>query len=664
MSGPVCPQCGSALVQSGGTSASCPVCAATGGTGGAGTSSQPGNASGSGLLDMLDQLEQSAATSPSSPPPAGPVPTNPVGPFAVPGSPGSGQAWPAAGGAVGGSAASSGQPLWLWAAVGLAALSLVGMVAGMVVLSLKDSPQANRSVAKATPDESEQPSSPDSQTPSESPASSAESKQPAASAPSPTGASAQGTNAGKQTLPSGTTAPGLSAGPVPGGRSAPMGVPSQVPSVPGQPPSPSPAGPNSGQSAPPGGSAIPGVPNPGSIPSSDVPGEPGNIPGAPGSLPVPGTSPGAGPFPPEMVPGAGGPGAGSGRAKLRQGDFASRNRKIRRKVLRESGGDERTEQAVQDALQWLAENQRRNGSWTLNRGRNAGERKKADNAATGLALMAFLGAGHTPRSGKYSKNVRRGLHFLLKKMDRKTGSLRDPGGNMYSHGICATALCEIYGMTKDRGLRAPAQAAINYIVYAQDPQGGGWRYGPRQPGDTSVVGWQLMALKSAKLAGLHVPEQTIQKAVAFLDSVQTEQGAYYGYLAEKNQRKPATTAVGLLCRFYTGWDPHAPPFAKGVQYLLQVQSGQLREPYFFYYAAQVMYQYGGKEWDTWNEKMKNFLLETQEKEGYQKGSWYFDSWTGKQGGRLYCTAMACMTLQVYYRYSPMARYHGGEENSP
>ncbi len=658
MSGPVCPRCGSALVQLSGSSAQCPVCTATGGAGPGG----PESAGGAGLLQGLDQLQQPASSSPASAGAGSPFPANPVQPLAVSGNPGSPQAWPAAAGTAG---ASSGQPVWLWVAVALAGISLVGMAVGMVVLSLRDSSPKDRSVAQTTSDDPAPSSSQDTQKPPPSSDSSEKPKQAAASGPPPGDASAPGTGAGTQPSSPGAMFPGLPGGAAPGAGSVPMGASSQKPGVPDQPPLPFPGGANPGQPGPPAGSAIPGVPGPGGAQPPGVPEGPatvpGNIPGAPGSFPMPGSPPDAGSFPPGAVPGAS-PGVGSKGAKLREGDFASRNRKIRRKVLRESGGDERTEQAVQDALKWLAENQRRNGSWTLNRGRNPGERKKADNAATGLALMAFLGSGHTPRSGRYSKNVRRGLHFLLKKMDRKTGSLRDPGGNMYSHGICATALCEIYGMTKDPGLRAPAQAAVNYIVFAQDPQGGGWRYGPRQPGDTSVVGWQLMALKSAKLAGLHVPEQTIQKAVAFLDSVQTQQGAFYGYLAEKNQRKPATTAIGLLCRFYTGWDPHDPPFAKGVQYLLQTQPSHLREPYFFYYAAQVMYQYGGKEWDSWNEKMKKFLLETQEKEGYQKGSWYFDSWTGKQGGRLYCTAMACMTLQVYYRYSPMARYHHGEQD--
>ena len=339
---------------------------------------------------------------------------------------------------------------------------------------------------------------------------------------------------------------------------------------------------------------------------------------------------------------------------IKQG-FKGRSRKQRAQRARQSGGDERTERAVEEALRWLARRQRSNGSWSFAGVKDAGKRVRANNAATGLALLAFLGAGYTQKEGKYQKVVRKGLYYLIKEMDRKTGSLRDPQGNMYSHGICATALCEAYGMTKQQSLRAPAQMAVNFIIYAQDPNGGGWRYSPRQPGDTSVLGWQMMALKSAAMAGLAVPQQTVAKAIKFLDSVQSEQGAFYGYTADKSQRKPATTAVGLLCRMYTGWSLEEPALAKGVKYLLQVQDSQRNEPYFFYYAAQVMHHYGGKEWDQWNEKMKEYLLATQVKEGGHRGSWFFPSWTGKEGGRLYCTAMACMTLEVYYRYSPIYR---------
>ena len=136
------------------------------------------------------------------------------------------------------------------------------------------------------------------------------------------------------------------------------------------------------------------------------------------------------------------------------------------------------------------------------------------------------------------------------------GDLSYDQGVMYGHGLASIALCEAYGMTKDTGLAEPAQQAVNFIVYAQDPTGGGWRYTPHQPGDTSVLGWQLMALKSAHMAYLIVPPKTIKGADHFLDTMQTESGAAYGYVRPE---RPSTTAIGLLCRMYLGWKHDAPP---------------------------------------------------------------------------------------------------------
>jgi hypothetical protein len=185
-------------------------------------------------------------------------------------------------------------------------------------------------------------------------------------------------------------------------------------------------------------------------------------------------------------------------------------------LVKGGGGNEASEQAVAMALKWLAEHQFADGSWSFDhttcprcRGqcRNPGDIPEARNGATGMALLPFLGAGQTHRTGKYKDQVRAGLYYLVKhmKVSPKGGSLNESGGNMYSHGICAIALCEAYAMTHDKDLYAPAQLALNFIAYAQDPVGGGWRYKPRDRGDTSVVGWQIMALKSGHMAYLRVP---------------------------------------------------------------------------------------------------------------------------------------------------------------
>jgi hypothetical protein len=208
-------------------------------------------------------------------------------------------------------------------------------------------------------------------------------------------------------------------------------------------------------------------------------------------------------------------------------------------------------------------------------------------------------------------------------------------------------------MTKDTRLKGPAQSAIDFIVSAQDPAGGGWRYEPRQRGDTTVTGWQIMALKSAQSAGLAVPEMTIRQASRFLDSMQTEGGAKYGY--DTPAGTPALSAIGLLCRVYFGWTRETPPLRAGVDYLSQV--GPLpNEIYFNYYAAQVLRHFGGPKWTKWNEVLRERLVNTQIQEGKGAGSWSPAGDRGAAtGGRLYQTTMSVMTLEVYYRYMPLYR---------
>ena len=323
------------------------------------------------------------------------------------------------------------------------------------------------------------------------------------------------------------------------------------------------------------------------------------------------------------------------------------------------------------ALHWLSEHQNYDGSWTFAHDKSPkchGACKDPGYApgkiaATALALLPFLGTGQTHHEGQYKRTIDLGLKFLVRtmQMEGDLGSLFEQGGQMYGHGLAAIVLCEAYGMTHDQALQAPAQAAVNFIVRAQDPLGGGWRYMPQQPGDTSVVGWQLMALKSAQMAYLRVPNGTMRKADYFLDHVQSDRGAVYGYTGPE-ARRPATTAIGLLCRMYLGWHHEMQPLERGVQILSVLgpsidSTANKNNMYYNYYATQVMHHYGGYRWQRWNEVMREYLIKTQAKRGHETGSWYFDGSDhgAPSGGRLYFTAMAAMTLEVYYRYMPLYR---------
>jgi hypothetical protein len=330
--------------------------------------------------------------------------------------------------------------------------------------------------------------------------------------------------------------------------------------------------------------------------------------------------------------------------------FASRTSKQVQANVALYGGTTESEAAVARGLEWLAKKQAADGSWSFE-----GNLQEAKNTATGLALLPFLGAGHTHQNGKYRKTVDAGIKYLVQHLKETDagGSLIDRG-TMYGQGISTTALCEAFGLTKDPMLKKPAQQAITFIVNAQDPVGGGWRYSPKMPGDTSITGWQIAALKTAQAAGLEVPATVFPAASGYLDKVQTPDGAHYGYVAPANG--PGTTASGLLSRFYLGWDAKKPTVDKSLD-ALSTLGPSATNLYFDYFATQAMFHSGGNAWDKWNNVSRNMLVESQAKEGNNAGSWAAnkDNFGGQMAGPLYTTSLSLLILEVYYRHPPLAR---------
>ncbi|MBX3417671.1 MAG: terpene cyclase/mutase family protein [Pirellulaceae bacterium] len=377
------------------------------------------------------------------------------------------------------------------------------------------------------------------------------------------------------------------------------------------------------------------------------------------------------------------------------GETGGRTGESRRKMLRENGGTAESEECVELALEWLARHQLKDGSWNFDHSVGPGVRSKRNPgnytehraAATGLALLPFLGSGFTHQEGKYAEVVRNGLRFLVENrgIDTPNGFSFFRANNaddMYSHGIVSIALCEAFAMTQDPWLMAPAQGSIKFIEFAQHSEGG-WRYVPKQQGDTSVVGWQIMALKSAKMGGIKVNDEVVNRASRFLDRVSIEYGSHFGYLAKPSEvhgNNKTNTAIGLLCRMYLGWGREQPGIVSGVDFLSDPKRGpylgSVEYPkganmYYNYYATQVMMQYGGPKWDKWNVEMREYLIKNMDREGPDRGSWYFPGGDhgvsgagggGGPGGRLYCTAMAAMTLEVYYRYMPLYKEKAVEDD--
>ena len=186
---------------------------------------------------------------------------------------------------------------------------------------------------------------------------------------------------------------------------------------------------------------------------------------------------------------------------------------------------------------------------------------------------------------------------------------------MYSHGLATITLCEAYGLTGDKQIGLAAQKAVNFIAAAQSPADGGWRYKPGEAGDTSVVGWQVMGLKSAQMAGLVVPPVVIDGAHKYLKKASKgNKGGLFAYLPDQGP-SPAMTAAGLLCTQYLGAKRTDPSIQEGTAYLMQnlpdVKSANI---YYWYYGTQVMHNVPGKDWDVWNRQMRRILIDSQAKE--------------------------------------------------
>ena len=339
-------------------------------------------------------------------------------------------------------------------------------------------------------------------------------------------------------------------------------------------------------------------------------------------------------------------------------------------LLAKGGGNGQTEQAVIDGLRWLKKVQLLDGSWSLS-GFPHGIAKNKDDpiAATAMALLAFQGFGVTPNSrepilAEFALPVAKGWDWLRRQQEPNGcffSSVTHVNHRFYTHALCTIAICELYAMTKDETLREPALKAVAYCVRTQN-LAGGWRYVPdlfSYDADVSVTGWILLALKSAQGAGLEVPEATFEKISRLLDATSRENGSQSVYRDVRGEvPRPSMSAKALLCRKLLGWKRDDPRLTRGIENLVSNHPISFSEPkkrdvYYWYFATQAIYHYGGEPWKRWNERMCEELLKYQEKRGDVAGSWHpqqpqCDEWW--YYGRLYTTCFSIYMLEVYYRH--------------
>lgn len=350
------------------------------------------------------------------------------------------------------------------------------------------------------------------------------------------------------------------------------------------------------------------------------------------------------------------------------------------------GGGPKTEAAIELGLEFLTRNQLQDGSWTLDGYDQTNTLHQAqldsDTAATGLAMLAYQGAGYNHKEFKYANQINQAVDWMIANQDSEgclyvnANNESDDYCRMYSHAIATLALTEAYGMTQDTKLIEPINEAIRFIVETQDSKKGGWRYfalRAKRNTDTSVTGWMLMALQSARLSEFEIPEKVFDRIEDWLDVAQgVNNPSLFRYNPsgkDTNDRvrqegrtiSPTMTSVGLLMRLYMGWDRADTDFQNGADYLLNYlpsdKTLRQRDTYYWYYATQVMRHAGGAHWEQWNEELHPLLVNSQMQNGPMAGSWHPylpvpDRW-GHVGGRLYVTTMNLLSLEVNYRLLPL-----------
>jgi len=350
-------------------------------------------------------------------------------------------------------------------------------------------------------------------------------------------------------------------------------------------------------------------------------------------------------------------------------------------LLRARPGAQSEASVIEPALDWLARHQSPGGNWD---GDGFGARCRDgkcpgpggplyDPGVTGLATLAFLGAGETHKTPKHGETVREALEYLKAVQDAEgCFGPRVSGHFVYNQALGTLVFAEAYGLTQSPLFKDSAQRGVDFILSARNPYMA-WRYGVKpQDNDTSVTTWMVMALKSAKSSGLAVDEDAFRGALAWLDKVTEPEYGRVGYSARGNgparpqelmdrfppDRSESLTAAGVLARTFCGADLRTDEsIRKGADLCLRTlprwdEAAGTIDYYYWYFGTLSMFQVGGDHWKRWDAALGEALLPYQrgDSDGCARGSWDpVDPW-GQDGGRVYSTALGAMMSEVHFRH--------------
>jgi hypothetical protein len=287
-------------------------------------------------------------------------------------------------------------------------------------------------------------------------------------------------------------------------------------------------------------------------------------------------------------------------------------------------------------------------------------------AMSSLAVLSLCAMGHQPADPTpEGLACRRALAYVLRPDGQNADGYfgEKDGSRMYGHGITTLMLSEMLGMggdaAQDELIRQKVRRAIELILRAQkvpknDLNHGGWRYTPDSgDSDMSVTVWQTMALRAAKNAGIDVPKSAIDDAVAYIRRCYEAddrggRGGGFGY--QSKGRELSTTAEGLLALQVCG-QYDIPEVVSTSDRLLKegLRQGERWFFYLSYYYAQGMYQRGGSHATEARRVVADALLPLQARDG----SWEGMGGEERQGGKIYATSLAILSLAVKNHYLPI-----------
>ncbi|MDB5389912.1 MAG: hypothetical protein JWM11_5558 [Planctomycetaceae bacterium] len=327
------------------------------------------------------------------------------------------------------------------------------------------------------------------------------------------------------------------------------------------------------------------------------------------------------------------------------------NAKIKDAELRKKMQD-----SVTRALNFLARDQKQQGFWEAQGGQYRV-------AMTALAGNALLCEGSTTTRGKYSKNIRNAVSYLLE-MSHPNGLIgyENDYHYMYGHGFSMLFLSQVFGEEEDaerrEDLRIKLTKAVEFCGAAQTTAGG-WGYVSAKDGqdfdEGSTCITQVQGLRACRNAGIPVPKEVVDRAVAYIKKCTTTEGGVQ-YSIKGGGARPPITAAAVACLFNSG-DYDSEYVKKLLNYCRQNLSatGDTGRSfghwhYAHYYYAQALYRIGGDEWDKYYTQIVKGLVEKQIR---QEGNKTDGSWGGDHVGAVYVTAINATILQLENGFLPI-----------